>query len=121
MIPKADVKVERIRGSGPGGQNKNKVASCVRVTHIPTGVVVRIDGRDQHRNLKVAMEELESRIKEKAQKAQQSRKKARRDQAIKDTPVVRTYKYKEGIVKDHRSGKTASLKRVLKGEIELLR
>lgn len=36
---RSDVKVERIRGSGPGGQNKNKVASCVRLTHLPTGIV----------------------------------------------------------------------------------
>jgi peptide chain release factor 1 len=117
----SELKVERITGSGPGGQHRNKTASCIRLTHLPSGVQVTIDGRNQHQNLRLAKKELAARIKEKAQKAQATHKKARRDQAIKDTRVVRTYKYKEGVVKDHRSGKTASLKEVMKGHIELLR
>jgi protein subunit release factor A len=82
---------------------------------------VTIDGRNQHQNLRRAKKELAVRIAEKAQKAQATHKKARRDAAIKDETVIRTYRYKEGVVKDHRSGKTASLKEVMQGRIELLR
>jgi protein subunit release factor A len=82
---------------------------------------VTIDGRNQHQNLRQAKKELAVRIAEKARKAQATHKKARRDAAIKDETVIRTYKYKEGVVKDHRSGKTASLKEVMRGRIELLR
>jgi peptide chain release factor 1 len=117
----SDLKIERITGSGPGGQHRNKTASCIRITHLPTGIQVTIDGRNQHQNLRKAKKELADRIAEKAQNEQQSRKKARRDTAIKDETVIRTYRYKDGTVKDHRSGKTASLKEVMRGKIELLR
>jgi protein subunit release factor A len=79
------------------------------------------DGRNQHSNLRKAKKELAARIAEKAQKEQATHKKARRDAAIKDETVIRTYRYKDGTVKDHRSGKTAPLKEVMRGRIELLR
>jgi peptide chain release factor 1 len=122
VIPKDQLNIERIRGKGPGGQNRNKVCSCVKITHIPTGIVVRIDGRDQGQNLKQAMAELEQRLEDQklAQKAKE--KKARRDEAIKDTTTIRTYDYKSGLARDHRTGKVASLKDVLvKGKLDLLR
>lgn len=119
---KSDVKVERIRGSGPGGQNKNKVASCVRLTHVPSGIVVRIDGRDQHKNLAMAWKELERRLAAAEAETKAAQRKARRDDAIKNTAVIRTYDYKSDRVKDHRTGKTASIKDILtKGKLESLR
>jgi len=121
MVPEAELKIERIRGSGPGGQHKNKTASCVRITHLPTGIVVKVDGRNQHKNLRDAKKELEARLKAASAGVKAADRKARRDAAIKDETVVRTYRYKDGTVKDHRSGKTASLKRVMQGHIELLR
>ena len=122
MIPKSELKIERIRGKGPGGQNRNKVASCVRITHIPTGTVVRKDGRDQCKNLEMAMTELEKRLKQLKADEKAASRKARRDLAIKDETTIRTYDYKSGLVRDHRTGKTASIKDVLvKGQISLLR
>lgn len=123
MIDKRDCIIERIRGSGPGGQNRNKVASCVRVTHKPTGIAVRIDGRDQHRNLQMAMKELEKRLKEAKAAAQAGQRKARRDEAIKpeNEVTIRTYDFKSGMVTDHRTGRKATIKNVLlKGKIELV-
>lgn len=121
MIPKDELKIERIRGTGPGGQHKNKVATCVRVTHIPTKIVVVIDGRYQHKNLALALKELERRIEEEKSKAKAKVKKAKRDEAIHNTKTIRTYDFKTGIVTDHRSGKKASIKDVLiKGKINLL-
>ena len=121
MIPKDDLKIERIRGKGPGGQHRNKTSSCVRVTHIPSGTVVVIDGRKQHQNLAVAMREIEHRLARQKAVAKAAAKKCRRDKVIHDATTIRTYDYKSGVVRDHRSGKCASIKDVLgKGRIELL-
>lgn len=123
MIDKRDCTIERIRGSGPGGQNRNKVASCVRVTHKPTGIAVRIDGRDQHKNLAMAMKELGKRIQQAKDDAKASQRKVRRDHAIKpeNEVTIRTYDFKSGLAWDHRTGKKATIKDVLlKGKIELI-
>lgn len=122
MIPKKDLRIDRIRGSGPGGQNKNKVNSCIRLTHLPTKTVVTIDGRDQGQNLKQAMRELEHRLAQMKRDAAAAVKKQRRDVAIKDETTVRTYDYSRGVVTDHRSGKKASIKNILvKARLEMLR
>lgn len=122
MIPKADLKIERIRGTGPGGQRKNKVATCVRLTHIPTGVVVTADCRTQPESMRKALKDMETRLAEAEAGEKAAKKKARRDRAIKNQVTIRTYDFQHGTVKDHRSGKVASLKQVLgKGKIELLR
>lgn len=122
MISRRDVKFECFRGKGPGGQHKNKTSSCVRATHIPTGIVVTVDGRSQAMNKKAALEEIEGRLQGlQAERAARARK-GRRDRAIRDRKYVRTYDFKKKVVIDHRSGKRAPLGAVLdKGQIELLR
>lgn len=121
MIPKSDVRIDKMRGRGPGGQNRNKVNSCVRVTHLPTGTVVTIDGRDQGKNIKEAMRVLEERLAQQAADVKAAAKKAKRDVAIHSTEVIRTYNFSRNEVKDHRTGKVASIKEVLgKGKIELI-
>ncbi len=121
MIKDNEIKIERITGQGPGGQHRNKTASCVRVTHLPSGIQVTIDGRNQHANLRQAKKILAKRVAEAKQAVVAKERKQRRDAAIKDGPVIRTYDYKRKVVKDHRSGKTASLKEVLEGHLEDLR
>ncbi len=121
MIPKSEIKIETMRGTGPGGQRKNKVETCVRATHIPTGVTVTVDTRSQAASMKMALKELEARLIEAKKQEKAKAKKARRDHAVHNETTVRTYKFREGIVIDHRTGKTASLKDVLiKGKIDLL-
>lgn len=120
-MDKKDLKIERITGTGPGGQHRNKTASCVRVTHLPTGISVCIDGRHQGKNLKVALKELERRLLEAKEQAKAEAKKARRDYAIRNEETIRHYDFKRGLVKDLRTGKEASIKDVLvKGMIELV-
>jgi len=116
-----DIKVETMRGQGPGGQRKNKTETCVRLTHIPTGIQVTIDSRKQSESMRQARKILAGRIKQAAEDEKAAARKARRDAAIKDGPVIRTYDYKRKVVKDHRSGKTASLKEVLDGHLDELR
>ena len=121
-IPKKDLKIEFLRGKGPGGQHKNKTDSMVRVTHKPTGVVVTVDGRCQHSNRRKAMKELVARLRQRKADRLKAAKKACRDWAIHNTPTIRTYNYKSGVVRDHRTKKTAPLKEVMdKGNLELLR
>jgi peptide chain release factor 1 len=122
MLQQKDLKIERITGSGPGGQHRNKTASCVRVTHIPTKITVTIDGRNQHQNLKEALKELEKRLLELKEKQQAEIKKIRRDLAIKESETIRTYNFQRGTVKDHRTGKIGSIKEILiKGNLDKLR
>lgn len=119
---KADVKIETKVGQGPGGQHRNKTSSCVVATHLPTGITVTIDGRHQHKNKHEALRVLERRVKEFEQAEKAAVKKARRDEAIHDKTRVRTYDFTKNIVKDHRTGKVASLKQVMdKGRLDLLR
>jgi peptide chain release factor 1 len=122
MIHKSELKIERIRGKGPGGQNKNKVSSCIRITHKPTGIQVTQDGRDQHKNLALAIKELERRLKELKEDKKAAARKERRDAAIHDETIIRTYDFKKRRVKDHRTKKSADLDSVLyKGRIDLIR
>ena len=66
-IEKKDLKIETMRGKGEGGQHKNVTDSCVRITHIPTGIVVMKDGRNQHHNKRIAMRELRKRLQDRKQ------------------------------------------------------
>lgn len=121
-MKRTDLKIEYMRGSGPGGQHRNKTESACRITHIPSGIQAYADERSQKHSLKSAMQELESRIADAKSGVKAAAKKARRDEAIKPSATVRTYNMSRGVVKDHRTGKTASVKDVLgKGMIDLLK
>jgi protein subunit release factor A len=116
-----DVEITVMRSRGKGGQNVNKVNSAVRAIHKPTNIPVRIDGRDQGQNKKKALQQLEIKVTKHYESIKAAKKKASRDIKIKDKRYIRTYDYKSQRVKDHRTGKTASLDEVLtKGRIDLL-
>jgi len=122
LINKKDIKIEYTKGKGPGGQHKNKTSSTVKATHLPTGIHVTIDGRNQHRNKKVALQTLKEKVKEFFEQEKNIKKKNYRDYKIHNTKTIRTYNYKSGLVIDHRTKKSASLKKVLdKGQIDLLK
>lgn len=121
-VKKKDLKIEYMRGTGPGGQHRNKTDSACRITHIPTGISAYADERSQHHSRKKAMAELEQRIRQAKLDKQAEAKKTRRDHAIHNTERIRTYDFSRGVVTDHRTGKTASLKNILeKGRLDLLR
>lgn len=119
---KNGIQIEYMRGTGPGGQNRNKVESACRVTDLATGIQAYADSRTREVSYRQAMKELEARIADAKLEAQAAVKKARRDVAIHDHTVIRTYNFSRGQVKDHRTGKTATVKDVLeKGRFDLLR
>jgi protein subunit release factor A len=122
MIPKNEIKIEKTKGPGKGGQRKNKVETACRMTHIPTGISVFGNKATQKQSQKFALKELTKKVESHKMEKRAAAKKSRRDHAIHNTKTIRTYDKKAGVVKDHRTGKTASYKDVLeKGKLDLLK
>ena len=120
-MKKRDLKIETMRGRGPGGQHRNKTDSAVRITHLPTGISAYADERSQKHSRRKAMADLELKIKQAKADKIAANKKARRDHAIHNTKTIRTYNFQTGRVKNHLNGRTAALKDVLvKGRIDLI-
>ncbi len=118
-----EYRIETTRGTGSGGQHKNTTDSCVIVTHIATGIKVVRDGRNQHANKEDALKELKRRVNEFYRTGHMSEEIEERREQIGNgerSDKRRTYRVKDGIVIDHITGKTANLKEILKGKIELL-
>jgi peptide chain release factor 1 len=117
-----DFKIIYTRGSGPGGQHKNKVETCVVITHIPTGMTERCqDTRSRYQNEKLAMKRLQKKLDDHVESVMEGLRKLDRDDRIKNPKVVRTYNFQRNEVKDHLTGKRANLKKVLDGNVELVR
>jgi peptide chain release factor 1 len=121
VINDADLKIDTYRSSGAGGQHVNKTESAIRITHLPTGVVVAMqEERSQHRNRTKAMALLRSRILDaQNQKLDADRAEARRSQVGSGdrSQRIRTYNFPQGRVTDHRVNLTLySLERIMEGE-----
>ena len=117
-----DIRVDIFCSSGKGGQNINKVETAVRITHIPTGIVVTCqDERSQLMNKRRAMATLEARLNERARKAAAADYVKERDAQVKDrSNAVRRYDLEKNILKDMRTGETVPLKEGMRGKIEPL-
>ena len=118
---KNEFKIETMRGQGPGGQHKNKTDSAVKITHIPSGLSAYADERSQRHSKRRAWEDIKQKLANRKADKLAANKKSRRDHVIHNTPTIRTYDFSRGVVKDHRTKKTASIKDVLgKGKFGLL-
>mgnify|MGYP001342169376 CR=1 FL=1 len=106
VINPADIRIDTFRASGAGGQHINKTDSAVRITHLPTGIVVECqDDRSQHKNKAQAMSVLAARIKAAQVDEQQSRIASERKSLIGSgdrSERIRTYNYPQGRITDHR-------------------
>jgi len=124
-INEEDLKIDVFRSTGPGGQSVNTTDSAVRITHLPTGLVVTCqDEKSQHKNRAKALRVLRSRLYD--------RMKAERDAELQETrrsmvgrgdrsEKIRTYNYSDNRVTDHRIDlKLYQLSRVMEGELELV-
>ena len=114
-----DVTFRKFKGSGPGGQHKNKTENGCEAIHIPTGLMVRVDGRKYHQNKKKAARLLEGKVKGEELAQQHEKKAQERLEKIRNGKTVRTYNFKRQKVKDHRSGKEAGLNKMLQGLVPL--
>ncbi len=118
-LDEKDVEIKTSRGSGPGGQHRNKTDSCVTATHKPSGVSVRIDMKSQHQSKEMALKILASKISKSEAKAERnSREKIRKDQVGSGMrgDKIRTYRTQDDSIQDHVTGKTWKLKKWMRGD-----
>ncbi len=115
-----DIRIDTMRASGPGGQSVNTTDSAVRVTHLPTGIVVTASEKSQHQNRARAMQVLRARLYDMERaKAADARAAERKEQVGSGdrSQRIRTYNFPQGRVTDHRINLTLySLPQVMQGE-----
>ena len=124
-ISPADLRVDTFRASGAGGQHVNKTDSAVRITHLPTGIVVECqDDRSQHRNRAQAMSVLASRLVDRERRERQQREAAHRKSLIGSgdrSERIRTYNFPQGRVTDHRINLTLyKIDAIMQGDLDEL-
>ena len=124
-INPADLRIDTFRASGAGGQHINKTDSAVRITHLPTGIVVECqDDRSQHRNKAQAMSVLAARIRDAQIREQQSKLASDRRSLIGSgdrSERIRTYNYPQGRITDHRINLTLyKIEAITDGDMEEL-
>jgi peptide chain release factor 2 len=122
-VKEEDIRVDVFRASGPGGQHVNKTSSAIRITHMPSGIVVQCQNeKSQHRNRESAMKVLKARLYDLEIKKQQAARQAEYDskEAIGFGSQIRTYTLQPyRLVKDHRTGcEAGDVDAVLDGDID---
>ena len=124
-INPADLRIDTFRSSGAGGQHVNKTDSAVRVTHLPTGIVVECqDDRSQHRNRAQAMAVLASRLADRERREREQKEAAHRKSLIGSgdrSERIRTYNFPQGRVTDHRINLTLyKIDAIMQGDLDEL-
>lgn len=122
-LREADIEVFTTKDTGPGGQHRNKTESCVVMRHKPTGIEAKAASKSQHANRRTARETLEARVAAFLAAGRKADEDARRRQMVgsgERGDKIRTYRERDDIVTDHRTGKKARLSDVLSGRLDLL-
>ncbi len=117
-----DIRIDTMRASGAGGQHVNTTDSAVRITHLPTGIIVTSSEKSQHRNREIAMQVLRARLYDlERQKADDARAASRKSQVGTGdrSERIRTYNFPQGRMTDHRINLTLyKLDQVLSGDLD---
>jgi peptide chain release factor 1 len=121
-INKSDLRIDTFRASGAGGQHVNKTDSAIRLTHLPSGIVVECqDERSQHKNKARAMSLLQAKLLDQAQSEQQQEESDARRKLVGSgdrSEKIRTYNYPQGRVTDHRIKLTLyNLNEIMAGDL----
>ncbi len=122
-LPEKDLKIETSTSTGPGGQSVNTTYSAIRITHLPTGMVVSIqDEKSQLKNKEKALRVLRTRLYERKLAEQQAEQSAMRQSMVKHgnrSEKIRTYNFKENRVTDHRINLTLyKLDQIMQGDLD---
>ncbi|HWJ01222.1 MAG TPA: peptide chain release factor 1 [Burkholderiales bacterium] len=123
VLNPAELRIDTFRASGAGGQHVNKTESAIRVTHLPTGIVVECqDSRSQHKNREKALSVLKAKIRDKQEREQQAKTASTRKSLIGSgdrSERIRTYNFPQGRVTDHRINLTLyKIDRIMEGELD---
>ena len=123
VLNPAELRIDTFRASGAGGQHVNKTDSAIRITHLPTGIVVECqDNRSQHKNRERALSILAARIKDKQEKELAAKTASTRKSLIGSgdrSERIRTYNFPQGRVTDHRINLTLyKIDRIMDGELD---
>ena len=122
QIDQNDLRIDTMRSSGAGGQHVNTTDSAVRITHVPTGIVVTSSEKSQHRNREIAMQVLKTRLYDmERQKAHDERSSTRAAQVGSGdrSERIRTYNFPQGRMTDHRINLTLyKLDQVMAGDLD---
>ena len=122
-IQTEDIQVDTMRAGGPGGQKVNKTESAVRMTHLPTGIVVKCqDEKSQHKNRAKAMRVLRSRVFERKQQQEADKRAEHRRTLVGSgdrSQRIRTYNFPQNRVTDHRIGLSIhKLDQIMQGSLD---
>ncbi len=123
-IPATDIRIDTMRASGAGGQHVNTTDSAVRITHLPTGMIVTSSEKSQHQNRAIAMQVLRARLYELERERQANDRAAERKAQVGSgdrSERIRTYNFPQGRLTDHRINLTVySLAAVMQGDIDTI-
>lgn len=122
-MEKSDVVATFTKGTGNGGQNKNKVETCVVLKHIPTNISIRIDGRSRIQNEELAWKRLQEKVYDYYKSLSDKKNSDIKKEQVgiqNRSNKIRTYNIKNDFVKDHITNKTITIKQLYKGEIDKL-
>ena len=121
-IPASDIRIDTMRASGAGGQHVNTTDSAVRITHLPTGIIVTSSEKSQHRNREIAMQVLRARLYEMERERIASARSADRRAQVGTgdrSERIRTYNFPQGRLTDHRINLTLyALPQIMGGDLD---
>jgi peptide chain release factor 1 len=121
-IPAADIRIDTMRASGAGGQHVNTTDSAVRITHLPTGIIVTSSEKSQHQNRAIAMQVLRARLYEMERDRQANERAAERKSQVGSgdrSERIRTYNFPQGRMTDHRINLTLyALPQIMAGDLD---